>query len=703
MKKNITTILISFVICFVSCNSISKNFESDDKDSLVIQLITYVLDQAHYLDIEIDDNFSEKVFDSFLENIDPYKRYLYQSDIDMLSKYKYEIDDAFNQPNLEFFNLAHEILIQRIDEAKQISQEVLSKPFDFQLEEIFNFDIEELQYVGTRANLVERWRKLMKVYLIENFHDEIKEDERTFKKDSTFKARSYSEIEIETREILNETMADYFVIMEEEFQRQHWFSIYLNSFVSQYDPNTSYLDPEDRDRFNIDMSGNYAGIGAVLRKKVDKIEITELISGGPAWRNNSLEKGDMILKVRQENDSEPVSIVGYRLADAVKLIKGEKGTNVFLTVKKVDGTVSEISIERDIVLLEETYIKSSLVEKDGNNYGIINIPKFYIDFENQDNRDAAKDLKIEINRLKEQGVQGLVIDLRNNGGGSLKTVVDMAGMFIESGPVVQVKYFDKEKQVLRDRDRSILWKGPLVILVNEGSASASEILAAAMQDYNRAIIIGGNQTWGKGTVQNVFPLNRMVRGNTKGDLGALRYTTQKYYRVNGGSVQLEGVKSDINLPFRYKYLDFGEKDSENPLQWDEIENINYKKWNSNFDFDFAIKNSQKRMKQSEHLKLVDENAKWIKDVREKKIFNLNYQKFRSELEENIKTTDKFKKLDNFSLDYSFKSLPYESQMIENDSVLGTKRERWHKSLNKDIYIGEALNVLSDLRFSYLEN
>ena len=703
MKKNITTVLISFVICFVSCNSISKNFESDDKDSLVIQLITYVLDQAHYLDVEIDDNFSEKVFDSFLKNIDPYKRYLYQSDIDMLSKYKYEIDDSFNQPNLEFFNLAYEILIQRIDEAKQISQEVLSNPFDFQLEETFNFDIEDLQYVNSKIDLVERWRKLMKVYLIENYHDEIKEDERTFKKDSTFRVRNYSEIEIETREVLNETMADYFVIMEEEFQRQHWFSIYLNSFVSQYDPNTSYLDPEDRDRFNIDMSGNYAGIGAILRKKVDKIEITELISGGPAWRNNSLEKGDVILKVRQEDDSEPVSVVGYRLADAVKLIKGEKGTNVFLTVKKVDGTVNEISIERDIVLLEETYIKSSLVKKDGNNYGIINIPKFYIDFENQDNRDAAKDLKIEINRLKDQGVKGLVIDLRNNGGGSLKTVVDMAGMFIESGPVVQVKYFDKEKQVLRDRDRSILWRGPLVILVNEGSASASEILAAAMQDYERAIIIGGNQTWGKGTVQNVFPLNRMVRGNTKGDLGALRYTTQKYYRVNGGSVQLEGVKSDINLPFRYKYLDFGEKDSENPLQWDEIENINYQKWNSNFDFDFAIKKSQKRMKESEHLKLVDENAKWIKDIREKKIFNLNYQKFRSELEENIKTTEKFKKLDNFSLDYSFKSLPYETQMIENDSILGKKRERWHKSLNKDIYIGEALNVLSDLRFSYLEN
>ena len=498
-------------------------------------------------------------------------------------------------------------------------------------------------------------------------------------------------------------MIQNYRFVSEEMQRSDWLSVYINSFVSQYDPNTSYLDPESKDRFDVDMSGNYAGIGARLQKKIDKVEITEVISGGPAWRDNILEKGDAILKVRQDDEEEPVSILTMRLSEAVKLIKGKKGTKVHLTVKKVDGSISEVTVKRDIVQLEETYIKSSIVEKNNNNYGIINIPKFYIDFDNQSNRDAAKDLKTEIQRLKEQGIKGLVIDLRNNGGGALKTVVDMAGMFIKNGPVVQVKYFDKEKQVLSDRDRSILWTGPLVILVNEGSASASEILAAAMQDYKRAIIIGGNQTWGKGTVQNVFPLNRMVRGNTNGDLGALRYTTQKYYRINGGSVQLEGVKSDINVPYRYKYLDFGEKDSENPLEWDEIDNVDYTTWQSNFDFDQAIQKSKDRMSNNEYLKLVDENAKWIKAVRDDKLINLNYDKFKKELEENLSETKKFDALNDFSMNFNFKSLPYEIDLIEKDSVLGIKRKRWHKSLNKDVYIEEALNVLSDLRFSYLEN
>ena len=501
------------------------------------------------------------------------------------------------------------------------------------------------------------------------------------------------------RKDLLQTMDDSYRFLQEELQRQDWFSVYINSFVSQYDPNTSYLDPETRERFDVDMSGNYAGIGARLQKKIDKVEITEVISGGPAWRENNLEKGDIILKVRQENQEEPVSILGMRLSEAVKLIKGEKGTKVYLTIKKVNGNISEISVKRDIVILEETYIKSSIVKKNNDNYGIINIPKFYIDFDNQDNRDAAKDLKIEVNRLKSEGVSGLVIDLRNNGGGSLKTVVDMAGLFIKSGPVVQVKYSDKEKQILSDKDRSISWEGPLVILVNEGSASASEILAAAMQDYKRAIIIGGNQTWGKGTVQNIFPLNRMVRGNTNGDLGALRYTTQKYYRINGGSVQLEGVKSDINVPYRYKYLDFGERDSKNPLQWDEIDKADYILWESNFNFDIAIQKSNERMSNNEYLRLVDDNAMWIKNIRDNKLVNLNYQVYKNQLEENSKKSEKFNALDEYSSDYKFKSLQYEIDLINNDSVLGVKRRRWHKSLNKDIYIDEALNVLSDLKSS----
>ena len=703
MKKNLFTSLIAFIMCLASCSFVSKDFDTSDKDSLVIQLITYVLDQAHYLDKEIDDNFSEKVFNTFLENLDPYKRYFFASDIEEFSEYKYSIDDAFKNPNFDFFDLVYERYKERMSESEKIFNKILSTPFDFSKDEVCECDFEVLDYVQTNHELYDRWRKLLKIYVIENYHNEIEDDLRKFEKDSLFQIRNLDLIEKETRESLSETMIQNYRFVSEEMQRSDWLSVYINSFVSQYDPNTSYLDPDSKDRFDVDMSGNYAGIGARLQKKIDKVEITEVISGGPAWRDNILEKGDAILKVRQDDEEEPVSILTMRLSEAVKLIKGKKGTKVHLTVKKVDGSISEVTVKRDIVQLEETYIKSSIVEKNNNNYGIINIPKFYIDFDNQSNRDAAKDLKTEIQRLKEQGIKGLVIDLRNNGGGALKTVVDMAGMFIKNGPVVQVKYFDKEKQVLSDRDRSILWTGPLVILVNEGSASASEILAAAMQDYKRAIIIGGNQTWGKGTVQNVFPLNRMVRGNTNGDLGALRYTTQKYYRINGGSVQLEGVKSDINVPYRYKYLDFGEKDSENPLEWDEIDNVDYTTWQSNFDFDQAIQKSKDRMSNNEYLKLVDENAKWIKAVRDDKLINLNYDKFKKELEENLSETKKFDALNDFSMDFNFKSLPYEIDLIEKDSVLGIKRKRWHKSLNKDVYIEEALNVLSDLRFSYLEN
>ena len=703
MSKNLFTLLIAFIMCLASCSFVSKDFDTSDKDNLIIQLITYVLDQAHYLDKEINDEFSEKVFDTFLENLDPYKRYFYASDIEEFSKYKYLIDDAFKNPNLDFFELVYKRYTKRMLESEKIFNDILSKPFDFNKDEVCECDFEELDYVKTKDQLFDRWRKLLKIYVIENYHNEIEDDLRKSKEDTDFGIRSPDLIEKKTRETLKETMQQNYAFISEEMQRSDWFSVYINSFVSQYDPNTSYLDPESKDRFDVDMSGNYAGIGARLQKKIDKVEITEVISGGPAWRDNSLEKGDAILKVRQDDEDEPVGILNMRLGEAVKLIKGKKGTKVHLTVKKVDGTVTEVTVKRDIVLLEETYIKSSIVEKDNNTYGLINIPKFYIDFDNQSNRDAAKDLRTEIERLKEQGIQGLVIDLRNNGGGALKTVVDMAGMFIKNGPVVQVKYFDKEKQVLSDRDRSVLWTGPLVILVNEGSASASEILAAAMQDYKRAIIIGGNQTWGKGTVQNVFPLNRMVRGNTNGDLGALRYTTQKYYRINGGSVQLEGVKSDINVPYRYKYLEFGEKDSENPLQWDEIDKVEFDTWNSNFNFEEAITKSNKRMANNEYLKLVDENAKWIKSVRDNKLINLNYDKFKLELEENSSITEKFKALNDYSMNYSFKSLPYELDLIKNDSVLGLKRERWHKSLNKDFYIDEALNVLSDLRFSYLDN
>ncbi len=703
MRKNIFIISLTFILGLASCSFTSSNFDQTDKDKLLVQLISYVLDQGHFVKKEINDDFSRKVFNEYLNILDPYKRYFYKSDIEEFKKYKDQLDDKFINAEIDFFDLTYNRGQKRFNESKLIYKEILSSPFDYQIDEDFNADFESLDYVKSKSEMKDRWRKQLKFSSIESYNNLLEEQEKELENDSTYVKKSISEIEIESRESTLKTLNEMYDFYE-DITRSDWFSFYINSFVEQYDPHTIYYNPEAKDRFDVDMSGNYAGIGARLSKKFDKIEVVEIISGGPAWRQNLLEVGDIILKVRQndEDESESTSILGMPISDAVKLIKGPKGTNVILTLKKVDGEIVDLKIKRDIVLLEETYLRSSIVNKHDNLYGFINLPKFYIDFDNSNSRDAARDVKKEILRLKNLGVKGLVLDLRNNGGGSLKTVVEMAGLFIQEGPIVQVRSMDKESQILRDKDRSIIWEGPLVILVNEFSASASEILAAAMQDYKRAIIIGSKQTYGKGTVQNVLDLNRMVRSNTNGDLGALKFTTQKYYRINGGSTQLEGVKSDIVVPDKYTYVDFGEKDQENPLEWDMIEPVPYEPWKSFFDYNKTINASKNRMKSSEFISLIDENARWIKSVRDNNIYHLNYKKFKSNLLENEEKAKKYKKLSEYSSELTFKSLPYEIDLISKDTTLGEKRKRWHKNLTKDIYVNEALNVLNDLRLSYVD-
>ena len=703
MKKNIIVISLTFILGLASCSFTSRNFDQTDKDKLLLQLISYVLDQGHFVEKEINDDFSRKVFNEYLNIIDPYKRYFYKSDIEEFKKYEDQLDDKFINAEIDFFDLTYNRGQQRFNESKLIYKEILNNPFDYQIDENFNADFESLDYVKNKSEMKDRWRKQLKFSSIESYDDLLKDQENELEDNPSHKIKSNIEIELEARESTLKTLNEMYDFYD-DITRSDWFSFYINSFVEQYDPHTIYYNPEAKDRFDVDMSGNYAGIGARLSKKFDKIEVVEIISGGPAWRQNLLEVGDIILKVRQDDqdESESTSILGMPISDAVKLIKGPKGTNVILTIKKVDGEVLDLKIRRDIVLLEETYVRSSIVSKDENLYGFINLPKFYIDFDNSTSRDAARDVKKEIIRLKNIGIKGLVLDLRNNGGGSLKTVVEMAGLFIQEGPIVQVRSMDKESQILRDKDRSIIWEGPLVILVNEFSASASEILAAAMQDYKRAIIIGSKQTYGKGTVQNVLDLNKMVRSNTNGDLGALKFTTQKYYRINGGSTQLEGVKSDIVVPDKYTYVDFGEKDQENPLEWDKIDPVSYEPWKTFFDYNKSIQASKDRMNSSEFISLIDENAKWIKSMRDRDIYTLNYRKFKEDLLLNEEKAKKYRKLSDYSSDLIFKSLPYEIDLIAKDSSLGEKRMRWHKNLSKDIYVNESLNVLNDLRLSYVE-
>ena len=535
----------------------------------------------------------------------------------------------------------------------------------------------------------------MKFTTLSTYYDLKSEEEAKAEDDETYKPKSDAELEKEARETTKSSL-DEFYDLNEDLERKDWFSIYVNSIVEEFDPHTFYFAPRDKERFDIQMSGSLEGIGARLQKKMDNIKVVEIISGGPAWRSEELEVGDLIQKVKQEDEKEPVNIIGMPIDDAVDLIKGPKGTKVTLTVKKVDGTVEDITLERDIVEIEETYAKSAMVNKNDRNYGLINLPRFYFDMEDAKNRTAASDIKKEIIELKKEKMDGLVIDLRNNGGGSLATVIDIAGLFIEEGPVVQVKSGTGEREVLTDDDDDILWDGPLVILVNELSASASEILAAAMQDYKRAIIIGSKQTYGKGTVQNVIDLNRWMKNSDLGDMGALKVTTQKFYRVNGGSTQLEGVKSDVVVPDRYSYIDIGEKDMENPLPWDQIEPADYEEWDGYIDFDKTLAKSKKRMAESKQLQLIDESAKWISEQRNEDVYPLNYSTYAQQIKENEELAKRFDSITDYKTHLSFVSLPYEQEMFKQDTTLQEKRTRWHENLSKDVYVEEAVNVLEDL-------
>ena len=703
MKKNFKVLLVAVFVAIASCSFTTKKFDNPEKDKLLIDLITYVLEKGHYSPKDMDDAFSRNIYKNFIDDVDPLKRYFLNSDIEEFKKYETAIDDQIKIKDVTFFKLVYTRLTERINQIEKIYPRILELPFNYSIDEELNVDYDKITYPNNIKALENRWRKQLKFTTISNYYDLIEENGTNLNEKSTEgksedfeNPKSLSEIEIEARENTKSSMSEYFDFVN-DLESKDYFGIFLNTIVEEFDPHTNYFAPSDRDRFELQMSGKLEGIGARLQKKNDYIKIVEVISGGPAWRGEHVEVGDMIMKVRQESEKEAVSIIGMRLDDAVKLIKGPKGTKVILTIKRVDGSIEEEIIIRDVVEIEETYAKSALIKKEDKNYGLIDLRQFYFDMQNYKERNAASDVKKEIIRLKKQGMEGLIIDLRGNGGGSLRTAVDMAGLFIKEGPIVQVASSGSKKEVLNDNDDEIVWNGPLVILVNELSASASEILAAAMQDYKRAIVVGSKQSYGKGTVQNLLDLNQWLRNNEMGDMGSLKLTTQKFYRVNGGSTQLEGVKSDVVMADRYSYIDIGEKDYDNPLPYDKIEPANYEVWNGNIDFEKTISRSIERITKSQQLKLIDENAQWIKNRRDVTTVNLNYESYKKDIESRIDETKKFDSIDNYDNKLIYESLPFEIELMKQDSTLFEKRKRWHKSLVNDIYIEEGINILQDLK------
>lgn len=701
MRRNRIYLVALLIFAMVSCSFAKKSFDDPGKDKTLVDLISYVLGRWHFNPQDINDDFSKNVYNDFIKAIDPMKRYFLASDIEEFSKYKDKIDDEIREPGVQFFSLVHvhDRLIQRMEESKKFHKELLEKPFDFTVDETIDRDYDKLEFAKNVSELKNRWRKELKFSTLANYDIKLEVQENKKKEDASYEVKDAATLEKEARESTSKTYAEFFDLMD-DLERKDWFSIYVNAIVEEFDPHTSYLAPQDKDRFDMNMSGTLEGIGARLQKRTEGAKIFEVISGGPAWRSKKIEAGDVILKVAQEGE-EPVDIVGMRLDDAVKLIKGPKGTKVTLTVKKVDGSIEIITIKRDLVEIEETYAKSAVVKKGERTFGIINLPKFYVDFENYNNRNAASDVKKEIERLKDQGMEGLVLDLRNNGGGSLKTVVDMAGFFIKDGPIVQVKSSVDGKEILKDEDSRIQWDGPLVVLVNELSASASEILAAALQDYKRAIVIGSKQTYGKGTVQNIVDLNRFVRGGD-GNVGALKLTTQKFYRINGGSTQLEGVKSDVVVVDRFSFIDVGEKDQENPLPWDQIDPASYDLWDGYIGYEETIEKSKERMANNAQLKLIEENAKWIKKRQDENVYPLNYAEYKKESDADEEYAKRFKAISDYDTKLVFTSLPYEQLLMQKDSSLQGKRQAWHEELSKDVYVEEAINVLGDIQINNIK-
>ena len=669
--------------------------DNPDKDKLLIEVITYVMERGHFNPKKIDDSFSLNVFRNYINDIDGQHRFFLQSDINNFKRFQKEIDDQIKSSEISFFNLTYNRLISRIEQVEGFYEEILTTPFDFKTNDSINLNFEKLPYAKTLNGLKAIWRKRFKLSTLEYFSSLKEQQSLDMAQDSTYQFKSDLVLEEQARAKTNENIKNYFDIIS-DIERKDWFSIYVNTITMGFDPHSNYFAPDDKEKFDQNISGKFEGIGARLQKKSQEVEITEIIVGGPVWKAKALEVGDVILKVAQKEEA-PLEIGSMRLNDAVKLIKGPKGTQVYLTVKRVSGLIEEVVITRDIVELEESYAKASIILKNNKQYGFIQLPKFYIDFKDQNSRNAASDIKKEIELLKKRDIKGIILDLRNNGGGSLKTVVDITGYFIDNGPVVQVKSTGGRKDILYDEDPSVVWGGSLVIMVNEFSASASEILAAALQDYKRAVILGSKQTFGKGTVQNVIDLNKIISGGTHGDLGAVKITTDKFYRINGGSTQFEGVRSDVIMKNQYSYIDMGEKDQENPLIWDSIQPARFSKWNNQPNYEFALKQSSVRLKNNPNLSLIEEQALQIQQQQDDYIYTLNYEDYLLERDKNKKIAEKFDGLKKYRSNLFFEWIPDPGTPIDN--IVKEKKIRWIESLEKDLYIEEAVNILEDLNIN----
>ncbi len=676
-----------------------------EKEAVLMQTILGGLKQLHYQPQDIDDDFSAQAFDLYLDRLDSGRRWLTEADVKQMEPFKNEIDDQIYSSNYKFFDLSVQLLEAGMTKTRGYYKDILAQPFDYKKDETIELDGDKKGFAKNDKELKENWRKSLKYNVMSRLANKIEKQKESLEKIAKgeevedFEEKTFEQMEEKVRQDVIKQYDDYFKRLDKE-RRSDRLSYYLNAITNIYDPHTSYYEPKDKENFDINMSGSLEGIGARLQTDDELTKIVSIVPGGPAWKGGELEVNDKIMKVAQ-GDDEPIDINGWRIDDVVKKIRGKKGTVVNLTVKKVDGSTEVISITRDIVILDEGYAKSVILDFEGvaSNIGYIKLPRFYADFQGTTGRSCADDIEKEIEKLKSQNVEGIILDLRNNGGGSLRDVVRMSGLFIEEGPIVQVKARDRSPEVLEDEDDSVQYKGHLIVMVNEFSASASEILAAALQDYDRALIVGSNSTFGKGTVQRFFDLDRAIRGNSEiKPLGQVKMTIQKFYRVNGGSTQLKGVTPDIILPDNYTYIKTGEQDQEYAMKWTEIDPVEYNQKVTSVQTMLPTlkRNSSERVSNSEVFQMIDANAKRLKEQRDITSYSLNLEEYQAMEAKLDKEAEKYEEIFQTNEELRIENLLVDLKDIQIDESKKARNDEWLESIQEDPYIEECLHIMQDM-------
>jgi carboxyl-terminal processing protease len=646
------------------------------------ELVTQILTQFHYRKINLDDSLSAKIWDAYLKEVDGNKWYFTADDVRAFDKYRYQMDEALPQGNLRPAYEVYNLYLKRVHERNQSITNLLDKPFDFSKDESYDTDRDKAPWAKSMAELDDTWRKIVKSQAL---------DLKLSGKADTAIAR---------------TLKDRYSNLDKQFSKiksDFVFQEFMNSFAETVDPHTNYFSPPDASRFKDEMAQSFEGIGASLRNENDYTKIMEIMPGGPAMKSGLLHKDDRIVGVAQGENGQMVDVIGWNIDDVVKRIRGPKGTTVRLNILPFDAPTGavpkEIKLIRDKIKLEDGVAKSEIIplNYDGKPYkmGVITIPGFYqaTDDRAKGDRDynsTTRDVRRFLNDFKTKKVDGVVIDLRNNGGGSLDEAINLSGLFIKDGPVVQVRAASGEVDVDEDPDPSVAYEGPLAVLVNRFSASASEIFAAAIQDYKRGLIIG-EQTYGKGTVQQLIDLNQFMPKEPE-KVGLLKVTRSKFYRINGASTQRKGVTPDIELPSAFSADEYGESSQPTALPWDQITSARYQTYRDVSEklLEKLRGDYEKRLKTDPDLQKLATDFAEFRKAKENTVISLQYDKRKKERDEAEKKRQAVAKT---------RSTPAPGlapeDSIEAKIASGTGTQASLAKLEKDLYLKETGRILAD--------